>query len=399
MLHQARASAAEDLRFSRDQINSIESVGSLAAAGERVERPFTVLQTVLRPELPTTDASLLENLLPSLLDQVAAVSVCLLILDVDDGKKLAQHVLENFRCIYELSKFTALLPILVESDSEGGRDSVSQLIQGNIDWLGKNKDGKIASLKAKARPYHINDLDGLALALASYHFNAQTVKAFQRWNTPLTLPPSRMRGRHSPKTRRSSSATGSRPVSSSSSSGDSEQSNKALRSDQSQAPSSLTPSMLESVSVPPSSLHSGLGVSSELEKSDSTSTLRCKRAPCHGHSQLDPLHLPSLLRLVGLNLAASFTSFASTVKAIFRPSEESEDDVIRALLEEDHLRRSGESKKQTIIPPTVKPFYGCCRWRYTPDGEGYHEEDKSKCQRCAGIVLAGIVIGVALWFS
>lgn len=356
-----------------------------------------MLQTVLRPEVSASDASLLENLLPSLLDQVAAVSVCLLILDVEDGKRLAQHVLDNFKHIHELAKFTALIPILVQGDNEGERDSVSQLIQGNIDWLGRNKDNRIASLKAKARPYHLGDLDGLASALANHKFDSQTTKAFQRWNAPIVSIPARSKGKQSPKLRRLSSSDGSRPLSSSSSTDDSEKRSVRSPALKSQEPLSLASSMLESVSVPASSLQSG--ASDHLLAIGTPSATRKPGPRCRGHSQLDPLHLPSLLRLVGLNLASSFTSFASTLKAMFGPPKPSDEDTIRTLLQEDEARKLASPDSKMSLPATVKPFYGCCRWRYSPDGEGYHQEDKSKCQRCSGIVLAGIVIGVALWFS
>lgn len=380
-----------------EQPDRVESVESLAAARERAERPFTVLQTVLRPEVSASDASLLENLLPSLLDQVAAVSVCLLILDVEDGKSLAQHVLDNFKHIHELAKFTALVPILVQADNEGGRDSVSQLIQGNIDWLGRNKDNRISSLKAKARPYHLGDLDGLASALANHNFDARTTKAFQRWNAPVISIPARPKGRQSPKLRRPSSSDGSRPLTSSSSTDDSEKRSTSSPALRAQETPSFASSMLESVSVPASSLQSG--TSDHLNVIGAPPAAKKPAQRYRGHSQLDPLHLPSLLRLVGLNLAASFTSFASTLKAMFGPPKTSDEDTIRALLQEDEARKPAGSASRVDVPATVKPFYGCCRWRYSPDGEGYHQEDKSKCQRCSGIVLAGIVIGVALWFS
>lgn len=379
----------------------VECVGSLAAAGERAERPFTVLQTILRPEIPTTDAALLENLLPNLLDQVAAVSVCLLILDVQESKTLAQHVLEQFQRIYELAKFTALVPILVQSEDATGRDSVSQLTQGNIDWLGRGRDGTLASLKAKARPYHIGELDGLALALAGYDFNASTVKSFQRWNSPVMVFPD-----HSRSSRGRQSGRQVRTEASSDRHGSNSDTSEIVTTQSqspSQEPGSLASSMLESVTLPPLSSRSGCSASSEESKRSvrsvpSTIGQRTRKSQqCH-RDNLDPLHLPSLLKLVGLNLAASFTSVAYTIKAVFRPTGASEDDEeIRKLLEEDRARSGHDRTKP--LPATLKPFYGCGRWRYSTDGEQYHQDDKNKCQRCGGIIFAGLVIGIALWFS
>lgn len=374
---------------------SVESVESLAAAGERAERPFTVLQTILRPELPTSDAALLENLLPSLLEQVAAVSVCLLILDVQHGKSLAQHVLEQFQHIYDLSKFTALVPILVEADGPTERDSVSQLIQGSIDWLGRSKDGRLASLKAKARPYHIRDLDGIASALAGYDFNTSTVKSFQRWNSPILAFPARsFRGRQSPRQSKSMTPV-SRPASNSSLS---DVVNTATQGRSEDLPS-FASSMLESVTLPPSVAQSESSTSSTgFKLASSTPRTVRRRQPCY-RNNLDPLHLPSLLRLVGLNLATSFSSFACTVKAVFQNAKTTEEDVIRQLLEEDQGKNVNSDPKLEQMMPSVRPFYGCCRWRYSPEGEEYYQEEKCKWQRCGGIIFAGTLIGITLWFS
>jgi hypothetical protein len=382
---------------------NIESVESLAAAGERAERPFTVLQSVLRPEIANTDASLLENLLPNLLDQVAAVSVCLLILEVPADKSLAQHISEQFQQLHHLSKLTALLPILVEKDGIDGRDSVSQMTQGNIDWLGRNKHGKIGSLKARARPYRIEELQGLADGLVEHSFIDPTVRAFQRWNTPASA--SVLSGRRA--RRRSTAIPPAQTGSTSRLATSTSEPQSPMSQDHSASLDllSMSSSVAESISVPPSS-EELISRTSDVRKAKPLSSARQERS-CYS-SHLDPLHLPSLLRLVGLNMATNFSSFAFSVKSFFqcfvtqeKAKEETEEQAIRRLLHADAVTaRQAGAIPVLVGSQYVRPFFGCARWRYSPkDEDHYYYEDKSACQRCGGIMLAGLVVGIALWFS
>lgn len=360
--------------------DSVEAVSDLLSAYERVERPFAALHQILRPgDDNASNTELLQNLLPSLLSQVSAISVCFLILDTSDGRSLAQHVSDQFPQIRMISEYAPLVPIIFDSEGDAhGTDCTSQLTQGTIDWLGRSKRGTLGSLRSKARPFRLEYLQDLLVTLAASDLQSAPVKAFLRYSSLHSAPPTRSLKAPEKEGTEAPSAQDDTPF-----------------------PASLDSSMLADVSIPSSS-----HISSSIPTQTPTASdnMRPRPGVCFP-LMLDPLHLPSLLRLVGLNLASSLQSLSCTMSNVLRYRKDSgpspDEKLIQQLLAEQNMPLTPRPQPP-VSSAHIQPFFGCARWRYAGangDHGRYRRHEKSAPRRCCGLFVAGIIVSIALWFS
>jgi hypothetical protein len=117
----------------------------------------------------------------------------------------------------------------------------------------------------------------------------------------------------------------------------------------------------------------------------------------------DPLHIPSLFRLLGLNLVASFVGLKQRIFGFFRTGSTSQyrRQPKRLPSSSDSISSNSSSKvtsRQATRPPSpvsYRPSFFCCN-----NGSGASKEDWSHCKayRCRGLVIASFAIGIALFF-
>lgn len=117
----------------------------------------------------------------------------------------------------------------------------------------------------------------------------------------------------------------------------------------------------------------------------------------------DPLHIPSLFKLLGLNLVASFVGLKQRIFGFFRIEPVSQHSLEVTSLSSvsnptsSHVssRPSSRQSARPHTPVSYKPSFFCCN-----RGMATSREDWSECKayRCRGLVIASFAIGIALFF-
>ena len=285
---------------SEPEVAFFEGVPSLKAAHERVLDPFETLKTLLQPDLTSAEASLVDSVLPFLLENASAVDACFWIINPERNISLAQHVSGNYTELRRLCKLATVFPIMSEDLVDAEVNATSQLVQGDLEMWGLGKDGQIANLRKRAKVlvltgHHRND-EGLQTALRHAQLRSKSVELYRRWSS-VALPPPRPALRQT-RTLRSGSTRQTNDSDTPTPSG-------LITTN---LPSSLSSSALASPSRPeagwvnwrPGNLHNG------------NRGLVC-RTP-----HFDPLSAASLFHLVGLRLAQGIASFRSCFSWLWR---------------------------------------------------------------------------------
>ena len=384
----------------------IETTQDIDSASERVVKPFNDLRGILRPDIVTEENELVHKLLPTLLIQAAAIDAVLLLLRTAPGESLAQHVAMRYTSIRRLSKLTTLVPVLYER-LEGS--AASHLTQGDIDFWGLDKRGELASLRQKggAKVLSLTEMEvDLAAVLFRANVGVRVQQCYQRWAAPASI----FEVSRPVYTRSGTALCGSRPSSSESKNSD------LLPSDPPTSNSLSTGSASSGQSAMPSPT---VGEAVELPVAHRVPAppiwpgTANDTAPC-----VDPLHLPSLFRLMGISLAATFSRIRAGLSALLSgatPLQEVATGNFRPASPLSGSKRSSQNPDAdtaTSRSPSPansedarprSPFIGCCKYRYLHgsfDGAGDRPFSPfEQMLRCKGLLIATCVFGIALFFS
>ena len=348
----------------------------------------------------------MHKLLPTLLVQSAAIDAVLLLLRTAPGESLAQHVAMRYTSIRRLSKLTTLVPVLCER-LEG--DAASHLTQGDIDFWGLDNRGELASLRQKggARVLSLTEVEvDLAAVLHRANVADRVQQFYRRWAAPTSI----FEVSRPAYTRSGTALCGSRPSSSESKNSGSTPSDPPTRNFVATSSASGGQSAMPS---PTSGEAIELPVARRTSAPPTWPALANGTAPC-----TDPLHLPSLFRLMGISLAAAFSRIRTGLSALLlaptslhqagidNPGPHSPLSGSGGLsqIADAEIETSRTSSPSAFERPRPRsPFIGCCKYRYmhgSSDGAG---DRPSSCfdrmLRCKGLLIATCVFGIALFFS
>lgn len=289
------------VKADRPQRTTFECVSTLLEAQTRLLQPFEALKGLLKPDLNDAGASLVEAVLPFLLGNAGGVDACFWLIDPDKRVSLAQHVSQHYADLRRLCRIASVFPIIRADLLAADISATSQLVQGDLEMWGLSPNGKISSLRNRARvltvrPHQKEDIE-LTQALREAQLRSKSVALYRKWSMP---PKSTFVRPVLPRAR--SGSSWSRPADSDNfgSSGELKSEDLAL---------SVSSSALVSPTSPTSPISSTgwpLGRARQRES-------LCRT------EHLDPLHARSLLRLIGLQLADAFTALRATLAHFWVP--------------------------------------------------------------------------------
>lgn len=360
---------------------SIEIASSLASAAETCQEPFVALQSMLQPSAGHSSAAY-QAVLKTLLSHVNAVHVCFWLLPVSKDQ-LTHIISSNRNCLRELCNTTLFVPITVSAHF----DPLDQILEGPVRTaLGISDKGTLISLSEQAKILSFSRClatSRLRTILAGTDIAGMLDGKYKDWVAQADQAKS---VKH---TFSGADLSAAQPQSTSSM-----QSSSAILG-------SLSTSAIASLPAPSASIGSSSALSQDESESGPPPSLAQSWHSWQSRPQrslsgacFDPLHIPSLVRLAGLNLSASFVTLRSTISgfisAAFHRYASSRDRVQTQQVPGDP--NDGRATSGVTLPSSIRAF---CSWNNAAAGD-----NTTGCLiRCHGIFIAAAIVSVALFFS
>ena len=392
---------------------SIISAANFSVALQKVLSPFDALQRILGPKLSTSDGEATVSLLPDILERVEVIDVCIWMLPIR-----LQHLQDTLNgpdgsVLNQLSQYATILPLFVgKLDNE--KDCRHALLRHNSNLAGIDEAGRLSPLMTAHMASCSGDVTTSRLlnVLQAFDIRQSRSIAYTAWyakfgkigsRPPLYAESQRSRnGSNGSFERLRRKSSGVCSVAS--------EFSHAAQIDTQEA-SSFTTSMIEGLSLPPTSQHSSDPEQPALPSIRRARNVLGVKDPRQDSKKLqatplDPLHIPSLIRLMGLHLSAGLSAWRQRVAGLFArhstfsrlpsssPDNEQEvgSDVFAGSNPESLLDGSSSIAKRSV--------FGHCSRRYEPSrAENEPTWRDTRLYRCKGLIIAGVVLGVAMFFS
>ena len=391
----------------------MESVSDLSTALTKVQSSFEALRSLVISDLPDSQVDVLDVILCTLLNRVKAIDVCLWLLPVA-SEELRESLTGNGQLLTFLTELVTVIPVI--SDETTDQDSLLKLLlRHNAKLAGIDDKGHLSSLSETRKIYRTADCDSAGsemLSLVSTDFRTLVVNAYKRWSSATSsLSNTTLSHRHATQRKGGLSALDGRQSRTSSPLSLSSNAEQLHGKDG----RSLTSSMIGSLTIPSTSCDSSgpeHSISPPASRSRRSSpTLHTAGITSAHYPLLDPLHIPSLLRLMGLHFSAGIRSWQDTIFGVFRCRTKDTLPSISPEAESTSEEHSGSLSSASGTPamtnpkPLIakRPFFGCCRHRYQSVDASNGNENltwrEGRLVKCQGLIIAGLVLGVAMLFS
>lgn len=354
----------------------IEQADDLSSLHSRVTKPLQGLRAIVRPDASTASSDLLQGLLPTLLDRVAAIDAIFWLVTSAEAIDAAESV------IHDLSALVTVIPILLALDEHLAHKLTSTFHE----VAGLTGEDQLKALKDGGMVVYANRsaCGSLLLALRTSEALANTI---DRTLVFIGQAPNSLNTEDHHRHQLPSSASGA----ASSTSGRSCSSGRSADIDSHGLPS-LGSSLIGSLSIPTSSpTNSGDALETNETSPGAFASLRhSSPIPRSTAPRLDPLHLPSLIHLVGLNLVAGFRRWKSSFQGLFWSSRDvrTSTDVPPA-----------STKEEAPFSSPAEHDSSCIGAAFILHPHRFYNPHNPAAGKVRGLVIAGVIVGLALFFS